>query len=140
MRLHDIVQTATALRAFQAMQARVAPGAGVEDGQRKVAPIATGEAAGTEPWQRGDDSIELSPAAISASQTGDATDAMILGEDDQAPLAAIIESFVRQRSVMQIGLPIATAAGAGFFNLTLEVEETYRVIEFVPGQRADRTA
>ncbi|MCU0688713.1 MAG: hypothetical protein MUE97_03080 [Phycisphaerales bacterium] len=140
MRLHDIVQTATALRAFQAMQARVAPGAGVEDGQRKVAPVAPGEAAGMDPWQRGDDSLELSPAALSAGQMDGTADEMIYGGDDDAPLAAIIESFVRQRSVMQIGLPIATAAGAGFFNLTLEVEETYRVIEFVPGQRTDRTA
>lgn len=65
--------------------------------------------------------------------------------DEDEPLGAIVERFVRQRSIMSISLPFATGGGngvnapvngygnqGGLFNLTLEVEETYRVIEFIP--------
>jgi hypothetical protein len=76
-------------------------------------------------------------------------DAAIFPADEgEDPLGAIVERFVRQRSIMQITLPFAYGGGSegvgqifgqgrnasqsGMFNLTLEVEETYRVIEFIP--------
>ncbi len=82
------------------------------------------------------DSVELSADAQAAADT----EALGPTEGDDA-LGAIVERFVRQRSVMQIGLPIQTASGAGVFSLSVELDEAYRVIEFVPrGQRVDQLA
>lgn len=56
-------------------------------------------------------------------------------------IGAVVDEFLRERTVMSYTLPIRTAAGTGSFTMTYEVERAYRVIRFIePGQQIDAEA
>jgi|GEM_PF-6043555 len=74
----------------------------------------------------GSDGLALSPAARAAAEGGG-----VPTQDDDS-LGAIIDRYVRQRSVMNIAFPIATPSGVGSFSLSVELDQAYRVVEFVP--------
>lgn len=135
VRLSEIVNTAVALRLYQTKQAN--PTSSTADRQaRRVASTDAIAQTGTEAdtWNAGADQLDLSALATGAS--ADASQAT--AEDDAyAPLGAIVDSYVRQRSTLRIDLPFGTGSGQGLFSFTLEVEEGYRTIQFLPGQTTD---
>ncbi|MBL0869961.1 MAG: hypothetical protein IBJ18_05220 [Phycisphaerales bacterium] len=56
-------------------------------------------------------------------------------------IGAVVDEFLRERTVMSYTLPIRTASGTGSFTMTYEVERAYRVIRFIePGQQIDTEA
>lgn len=129
MRINDIVKTAIALSTLDSIRTNPIAYAGDQNGG--LSQIDDGTQAADQGWDRGSDAVNLSSDA-SAQQDDPYADT---GED--APFGALVESFVRQRSIMQIALPIQTASGQGVFSLTVDVERAYRVIEYIPGLSAD---
>lgn len=129
MRINDIVKTAIALSTLDSIRAN--PVASTSDRQGKLSQVDDGTQAADQGWDRGSDAISLSSDATTQQDDPYADS----GED--APFGALVESFVRQRSIMQIALPIQTASGQGVFSLTVDVERAYRVIEYIPGLNAD---
>jgi hypothetical protein len=132
MRINDIVKTAIALSTIDSIRAQPAGQVADRQGTTPNCPNAY-DYAGLS-TQEDSDTLDLSQTASSQQ------DPTYAGDDGDAPLGAIVDSFVRQRSIYQIALPIQTASGQGFFSLTVDVERAYRVIEFLPGQTTDTKA
>lgn len=145
MRINDIVNTVAAYQVIAQRQAQLAQGrvqvlasAGRDLGLDLTSQAQIGAALDGRPGPLtdesdlgGSDGLELSPSARAASE-----EVTLEGEDDS--LAAIVERFVRQRSVLNVAFPIATPGGAGLFSLSVELDQAYRVVEFVP--RSEWTA
>ena len=92
-------------------------------GRTRATPAPTGTPATT----RAADSTTISPRAKSANlQSGSNTP----GSGGRITAGgAIVERYVRQRAVLAYQSPVTQF---GSFNLTLEVESSYRITEYIP--------
>lgn len=93
---------------------------------------------GTPPAPRGTGSAEPASAGSENPATATGLDPRLLGkradegaQPDPGPMA-LVERFMRERSVLSVQLPFDGPAGKGVLNLYYEVESAYRVVQLVP--------